>query len=276
MPAYLFHTLSPVDFEELCRDLLTASLGLRLQAYPPGPDGGIDLLHTARAGDTVVQCKHLRKSGFRELRRVMEKEEKPKIARAAPQRYILCTSVSLTKRNKDTLVKDLAPFARDTNDIIGLDDLNALLRDHPEVEKRHYKLWLTSTAVLERTLRNGLAVWNQMERAAIERTLSLYVLTGAFDQAMEILNKYHYVIISGIPGIGKTTLARVLVMHFIECQYDLVAARENVQQALDDLDVNRKQIIYYDDFLGRSSFGDRLGKNEDHGLLKLFNEVSQQ
>ncbi|HUU95116.1 MAG TPA: restriction endonuclease [Phycisphaerae bacterium] len=273
MAQYIFHTLSPADFEELCRDLLAADLALRLQSFLPGPDGGIDLLHASHDGDTVVQCKHYRKSGYQALMRVMEKEERAKIERLAPKRYILCTSVGLTKANKDALVRALSPYVRNSNDIIGLDDLNALLRDHPDVEKRTYKLWLTSAALLERILRNGLAVWNDMERAEIERKLCLYVNTDAFDRARQILHKYHYVIISGIPGIGKTTLAQVLVAHFLDRDYELVAAREDVQQAIDGFDANRRQVIYYDDFLGRSSFADRLGKNEEHGLLRLFTEV---
>lgn len=34
--------LSPIDFEELCRDLAQAETGERFSAFGPGPDGGID------------------------------------------------------------------------------------------------------------------------------------------------------------------------------------------------------------------------------------------
>ena len=64
MPSYTFHSLSDADFEELCRDLLQASLQLRLQSFTAGKDGGIDLLNASQDGDTVVQCKHYRKSGL--------------------------------------------------------------------------------------------------------------------------------------------------------------------------------------------------------------------
>ena len=275
MPAYTFHTLSPADFEELCRDLLSVDRALRLQSFPPGPDGGVDLLHASQDGDTVVQCKHFWKSGFAALRSELQRVERLKVKRLSPQRYILCTSVGLTRKNKRQLLDVLKPYCRGTDDVIGCDDLNALLRENPKVEKCHYKLWLTSTAVVERILRNGLAVWNDMERTEIERKLCLYVQTGAFDKAMEIVAHHRYVIISGIPGIGKTTLAQMLVTHFLNQDFELVAARDDVQQALDDFDATRKQVIYYDDFLGRSSLGERLVKNEEHGLFRLLSEATQ-
>jgi len=209
------------------------------------------------------------------LKRVLEREERPKIDRVNPARYILCTSVGLTPANKAQLVGVLQAQCQSTQDIFGCDDLNALLRDHPEVEKQHHKLWLTSATLLEKILRNAAAVWNDMVRAEIERKLSLYVQTDAFNRAMAILKQHHYVIISGIPGIGKTTLAQVLVTHFIDHDYDLVAARESAREAFDAFDSRRKQIICYDDFLGRSSFADRFAKNEEYGLLRLLAEVTK-
>ena len=37
-----FRTLSPLDFEELVRDLLQEELGLRFESFGSGPDLGID------------------------------------------------------------------------------------------------------------------------------------------------------------------------------------------------------------------------------------------
>ena len=87
---------------------------------------------------------------------------------------------------------------------------------------------------------------------------------------MKILGQYNYCIISGIPGIGKTTLAQVLTTWFMDQGYELIAARENVQEAIDSFHADKKQVIYFDDFLGRSSLGEALGKNEDEGILCLL------
>ena len=39
---YDFLPLSPLDFEELVRDLLQAELNIRLESFGPGTDKGID------------------------------------------------------------------------------------------------------------------------------------------------------------------------------------------------------------------------------------------
>jgi hypothetical protein len=148
------------------------------------------------------------------------------------------------------------------------------LRDNPEIETAHHKLWLTSSAVLRRILKNGTAVWNEMEEDEIAHKLALYVQTATFDDAMVILSKFRYCIISGIPGIGKTTLAQILVTRFVDEGYELVAAREDVKEALDQLESNKRQVIYFDDFLGRSNLGERLSKKEDEGILRLFKMAS--
>jgi hypothetical protein len=45
------------------------------------------------------------------------------------------------------------PFIQKSADIYGSGDLNNLLGKFPEIEKQHYKLWLSSINVLEQILK---------------------------------------------------------------------------------------------------------------------------
>ena len=276
MPAHTFHALSDADFEELACDLLGAALRTHFQIFTPGRDSGIDLLQGTRiAKATIVQCKHYWRSGYAKLKSVIQKTELPKIKKLNPKRYILATSVGLTPKNKQELQLILAPYCKGINDIYGLDDINRLLREHPAIEEAHYKIWLTSSAVLQRVLRHGSAVWNSIEKSEILRKMSLYVQSPAYTDVLDILSKHNYCIVSGIPGIGKTTLAQIIVTRLLEDNFELLAVREDIKEAFELLDLNRRQIVYYDDFLGRSSIGDRLGKNEDQGILRLLSEAKR-
>ncbi|RQQ59947.1 restriction endonuclease [Burkholderia stagnalis] len=55
---YDFRTLSPIDFELLVRDLLQAELGITMESFGPGKDGGIDFRFSMADQDVVVQAKH--------------------------------------------------------------------------------------------------------------------------------------------------------------------------------------------------------------------------
>lgn len=277
MTDYDFTGLSPSDFEAICRDLLEDSLGVPLQAFVTGRDNGIDLRHAPVSGkDWVVQCKHFARSGFAKLRSHLKKEL-PKIEKLRPQRYVLATSVGLTPSNVDSLFTMLAPYCQSKHDIIGRDDLNALLRQRPQIEQSHFKLWLTSQAVLSRVLHNDVFVQSLLTEQQIKDRLGLYVHTSSFDVARRKLEAEHVCILSGVPGVGKTTLAEMLLVEYLMKDWQIVAIHQNVSegQKLFRPDADVKQVFYYDDFLGQISTGEKLGKNEDRALLQLLGAISR-
>ena len=91
--------------------------------------------------------------------------------------------------------------------------MNNLLGQYSQVERQYYKLWLASTTVLEDILDKRINTWSDIELEEIRREVSTYVMNDSFNEALSILKKNRYVIISGIPGIGKTTLSRMLVYY---------------------------------------------------------------
>lgn len=148
---YDFSTLSADEFEDLSRDLVGADLAIRFEAFTVGTDSGIDGRHAVADGSIVLQAKHYFRSGFSKLKSKM-KEERHSIDELNPKRYVLATSVALTPANKDALAELIGPSLLSTGDIFGADDLNALLRAYPEIEKAHQKLWGQNTSVLEEVL----------------------------------------------------------------------------------------------------------------------------
>ena len=51
---YDFSTLSPPDFEDLTRDLLGREFGIRFEAFPEGPDDGMDGRHAVADGNVIT------------------------------------------------------------------------------------------------------------------------------------------------------------------------------------------------------------------------------
>ena len=276
MAGYDFSALSPHEFEELTRDLLEKKHGIPFQAFTEGPDGGIDLRHAYDSNkQCIVQCKHFSKSRYSSLKSHIKKELR-KIQKLNPKRYILVTSLGLTPKNVDDLFDLLRPYCISKHDIIGKEDLNGFLRDFPQVEKSHFKLWITSERVLSRILQNDVMVQSSMTEAEIRQRLSLYVYTSMFNKASEKLNSDGVCIISGIPGVGKTTLAEMLLVEHVMNDWEIVTIQQNVSEGLRALreDPKAKQIFYYDDFLGQIKSGEKLAKNEDRSLIQLIRSVA--
>jgi hypothetical protein len=156
MPGHDLKQLSSRDFEELTRDLLQAEWGVALEAFKTGRDGGIDLRRiSAEKGTTIVQCKHFAVSGYSKLLSHLRGSEVEKVRSLRPKRYVLVTSVELSPANKDAIQELFRPFILSPSDVIGANDIDGLLQRHPDVARSNFKLWLTSTEILERVLHNA-------------------------------------------------------------------------------------------------------------------------
>lgn len=154
--AHDFSSLSPSEFEDLTRDLLGRELEVRFEAFPDGPDDGMDGRHASADGDVILQAKHYYRSGFAKLKAKM-KQERAAIDALSPKRYILATSVALTPANKVQLAAVIGPALKSPGDIVGPQDLIALLRKFPDIETAHPKLWQQSGAVLKTLITDAVA-----------------------------------------------------------------------------------------------------------------------
>lgn len=252
--SYNFSALNDKDFEQFSRDILNHHFSLDLQDFKPGRDGGIDLRHSSpeNKNEIVVQAKHYLKSGVKKLISDLRKKEVPKVIALAPERYILVTSVELDSNSKDTIVEIFKPYILSANDVFGYEDLNKHLSNAPEVEKRWFKLWLTSTNILQTVLNNAVNGRSAFATNRISRNIQLYCHCQSYDDAIKILSENKYILITGQPGVGKTTLANLITYQLLADNFQLVYIDTDVKDAEDVFndDPNVKQVFYFDDFLG--------------------------
>ena len=246
---YDFRDLSPLDFEELVRDLLQAHWKRQLESFGPGKDRGIDFRHIHGPGSIIIQAKHYVVSGPSALvRAVAQENEKAKLLGC--NRYLLATSVSMTPALKDRLCAAMPDVPLVAADILGCEDLNNLLGQYPQIEHKHFKLWLASSKVLERILLSGVYNRTAAELDIIRQMVPRFVQNQSVPDAEALLAETGALVIAGEPGVGKTTLAQILLWRHAEQGWQIFVV-DDVEEAFKVASDGQKRLIFFDDFLGQ-------------------------
>jgi len=276
MNTYKFDTLNDEEFEELSKDLMREELGLDFRTYRKGRDGGIDLScinndHKMIAG----QVKHYPKSNYSNLKSSLKKELE-KVKNKNFERYLLITSLDLSAGQVTEIMKLMNGVIKSEEDIYDLKKLNTILQQKGNewIEKKYYKLWLSSTTVLDRIIHNAQENNIEYYIDGIEEKLRLYVITENFDKALEILNKTNMLLINGEPGVGKTVLAEMLVYKYLDKGYKLKFITGDSIKELEQImsiDKDEKEIVFIDDFLG-ANFLELFTSTSENKMVSFLNK----
>ena len=269
-----FDVLDNLEFEDLCAELLAAATGLAYRAGARGRDQGIDLLAIENGRQHEAQCKHYRRSGSSALKRAAKGEAK-KLNERNPElaSYRFLCSGRLTHQARKEISENLAPWLKNEEDLLDGSDLERLLELHPEVERRFIKLWFQGVSQLRNMLSAASHARSRALLADIRSSMSQYVETEAFREARGRLEAEGILIVAGAPGVGKTTLAALLVMDSLSASYspyeivpgEISAAWELLQ------DGGERQLFVIDDFLGQVRLESR--RSADRDLVRFIGEV---
>lgn len=275
---YNFTVLNDKEFEDLCKDLLETDLNIKLQSFKKGKDKGIDFRSSkTKENEIVIQVKHYINSKFSDLKYHLIKTEKPKLLKLdpIPNRYIIATSLDLNVSETNILFSNLQPYINSTDDIYGKKRLEDLIANNNIIEEKFYKLWLTSTNVLNRILHNGIKGKSEFYKEKILKKIGLYVKTDDYHKAIEKIIEHHFLIISGAPGIGKTSTAFILICDFLAKGFELIYIDDKLKDAEDLIspDKKKKQIFFFDDFLGSNLLEISNPRNSESSIVSFIERL---
>lgn len=265
------------EFQRLACRIVQKRENIQLQTYRPGPDGGVDGLWFDEQKKLVVQAKNYKSN--RELIRELRNKEVDKVKKLAPDRYILVVALPLSKEEQEQIYRMFEGYIRASSDLIDGNVLNELLaqREYHEIERDFTDLWLPHTEVwrelLEETIHRGVRNLHLTEYEKALNVGRVFVQTGTYEHALAMLNTNHTVIISGEPGMGKTTLAYILALEFLEeTGFEGFIWVNRIDEILSQWDYEgKRQVFILDDFWGSTFYENK--RKETRKLEELIYRV---
>ena len=165
-------------------------------------------------------------------------------------RYLLFVEQPLTARKKEEICGIFGNKIQSNEDIWGREDIEEYLVRNPDIEKRHPKLWLKSSAILERIVHADLENYTGITEANIKSKIQKFVSNPSVVEAFEKIDTEGILILCGAPGVGKTTLAQFIAFHYLQNGYRIVSMR-SLNDGFRSIHQSGPTIYFFDDFLGQ-------------------------
>lgn len=274
---YDFSKLNDREFEALGASIFEKILNKRVEIFKAGRDGGVDgRFWIGKTKEGIIQCKHYIETPYTKLISKLKFEELAKVKKLNPAKYIFVTSKKLSRQNKQEIKAIFHPFILCEADIYGYEDLNTFLskKENQDIVERNYKLWITSTSILDLIYNNAIKGRSESTIREIEENAYKYAITENHEKGLKILEENNVIIMTGEPGIGKTTLADNLALYYTAKGYEFCDIEENISEAESIFrEREKKKILFYcDDFLG-SNLYDAINNKRDSHIVKFINRV---
>lgn len=282
MVDYDFHALlEPLEFEKLVCDIIQARDNIYLETYKEGRDSGIDGSFTDKnKKKTIVQAKRYKKDAFNRLYRDLEQIELPKVRKLKPERYILGVSIDFSPPEKEKIVKLFEGYIVTTDDVLSSRDMNRIIKDpkYNWIELAFPKLWLPSINVFKKVLNESVhrAIYRESteELKQALQTSKVFVPTNVYRKALHKSSQSNVVILSGEPGVGKTTMAYLLALaHLQPDDLDGFIWANSIHDVYTMFDDEKKQVIILDDFWGSIFHDEHTRRNDENRLNKLIRRI---
>jgi hypothetical protein len=277
MSEYNLDVLGWFQFERLCQSLLKARCGLDVEAWGVRSDWGRDAYSEEalrfphdeeNPGPFIFQVKFVEKAngagakplpaliaGVRsELRRIEQRREAGDWEE--PRYYVLLTNSPLEAKQRTEVAAILAeklPHSRIT--IQASSDLDALLDGSPAVRLGYPQILGVRDifALLGKQVNKEIVERSsQVLQIATDRAPS-FVATTAYTDALNKLRARHFVVLTGPPEMGKTTIAWMIALARLSGGWESYECRKP-GELFAVLDPERPQIFVADDAFGSTEY----------------------
>ena len=269
--SFALHQLGWADFQSLCRTITREILGQTVVGYLDANDGGRDGAFSGTwtrtgneelHGEFVIQAKHTTKPdstlGPADFGDEIVKAERLAAAGRCDV-YVLMTNARITGKTAETLQAELVQRGVADFRIFGATWINEVITENPRLRMlvpRLYGLGDLTQILDERAYEQARAVLDSMRT-----DLAKLVRTTTYQKAADALDDFGFVLLTGAPATGKTTIAGELALAAADAFNTQVVTLEDAVQFPDRWNPNEKQLFWLDDAFGATQLDQYLASS---------------
>jgi hypothetical protein len=274
-----FDRLGPIEFERLCQALLVQRHGVAVEAWGGHRDLGADAFAGGslrfpdparlRRGPFVFQAKYVESAsqlgarGVSQLLKGLRAERERIAARIAndtwlnPRHYVVMTNVRVPPSRREQVKRVLTPvLPRAQQHLIDGRQLDAMLSATGDDLRTAFPTMLgirDLTAVLSGVLEKDLVNRSQAFLGSAQDLAPVFLATRAYARALWMLAHHGFVVLTGPPEMGKTSIAKMIAVAQAAAGWDVIDCRgpDDFERALD---VRRRQLFVADDVFGSTEY----------------------
>lgn len=307
MIRYGLDDLGWYQFEWLAQSLLKAELGLGVESWGGSHDHGRDAWcdealpfparHSLSEGPFLFQAKFIQGANAAgakvdkallaavsaeaaEIRRRIL--ARPSAARRKPWRepahYVLLTNAPLSARLRTGIAEILRTVLPNAKiHPLGGTDICDMLDCHPPLRRSFPQLLgLRDLEEVLQAVVNKENVQRSAKAVELARDVSsLFVPTGAYRRAWEVLRKHHFVVLEGPPEMGKTAIAWMIALVQVADGWEAVLCDEP-EQFFQRYGRENSQIFIADDAFGRTEYDPSRGRKWERRLDEVLRATDRK
>ena len=270
--------LSPIDFQKMCGDIIQIRENITFECFALGKDQGIDYRGFKDGKTIIVQVKSTK--NYNTLKSELKNVELAKVKKLNPDRYILMVAMPLLPNQKKEILEIFKDYIVDNLDLIHGADIEGYLR-RPEYSS--VRKFFQQKAILNVVGPHEYKIvddhpfvncrWLYQDILELEK---YYVETSCFERVKRrIEDNNNIIILTGDPGSGKTTNAKMLIAYLLDKKMvDEVIDLKSYNDFFKYYDGEKRQIFFFDDFWGSTFRFNYFDSNIERDLFAMLDLVS--
>ncbi|MCQ9628484.1 AAA family ATPase [Cetobacterium somerae] len=177
----------------------------------------------------------------------------------------------------DKIFELFKPYIKNKSDIIDLKKIDEILDNNKEILLKYSNLWY-SYEVIKEILGDNIYNHYENKLKRLRQNFKIFVWCKQYEEVLKKIDEENIFIISGAPGVGKSTLANMLCVMYLYKGYEVYDfSLEKIDEVYKVIRQNsyenKKTLIFLDDFLGHVIL-DYFGSNDNgNSLLAIIKEI---